>query len=287
MCRGFCEYLANTLFKFILEVINGVAEENGEKKTNKGCFNIRRNKDSSDMDFGVRDEFGENQIPNEQKKLRIDIEHTLIVLRGLFLKQDRDSFDKYFEQLYSLTEAGLVMPNATPKMASERLASLKKDVLIQEGGKVKNKYIKALGRSVSVFILAFMSFILFFYSTLQNRMEYITYLTWVNFFIMLIGTVIGVWLSFGIRKIDLKFEELHIIEEDRFEPTMRILFVSLLAVIVGLFFSTGVVVIKLGAISTDMINYDSQVAFLIGLLLGLVEKVLAEKVTEQANKFIN
>ncbi|TWH47768.1 hypothetical protein [Sporomusa sp. KB1] len=247
----------------------------------KGCFYIRSLREEKDIDFAVYTDVDEKEIPVEQKQLRLDIEQTLIVLRGIF-KEDEISFNKYYEQLLSLAEAGLKVENVTPIIACEGLMTLKKEIVFQEAGKIKNKYIKSLGRSVLCFIGFYLTWISFFYGYVPIE----TCLMWVNFFIMLIGTTVGVWLSFGIRKVDLKFDELHIIEEDRFEPTIRILFVSLLAVIVGLLFSTEAVVIKLGALSTNMLNYDSKVALLLGLLLGLGEKMLAVKVAEHATKIL-
>lgn len=252
----------------------------------KGCFDVQPLRGDKDIDFAVYIGIEEKDIPIEQKKLRSDVEDTLIVLRGLFKEdKDKDSFDKYFEHLLSLAEAGLKYNDVSPITANEGLVKLKQEIVIQEAGKVKNKYLKSLGKSALCFISFFLLVVIFlhFYK-IQDSNNVTVNLVWQNFFIMLSGTVVGVWLSFGIRKVELKFEELHIIEEDRFEPTMRIMFVSLLALIVGLLFSTQAIVIKIGAISTDMLNYDSKIALLLGLFLGLGEKILATKVTEQANR---
>ena len=255
----------------------------------KGYFDVQPLKDEKDIDFAVYSDTVEKDISIEQKQLRVEVEQTLIVLRGLF-KNDDESFNKYFDQLVSLAQAGLRGDkngdNATPIVASEGLTALKKDIMIQEAGKVKNKYLKSLGKASLIFISILIGLILFLNWKAQDSNIFLTYLIWENFFIMLIGTIAGVWLSFGIRKVDLKFEELHIIDEDRFEPLIRILFVSLLAVIIGLLFSTEAVVVKIGTISTTMLNYDSKVALLLGSLLGLGEKMLASKVSEQANKIL-
>jgi hypothetical protein len=53
----------------------------------------------------------------------------------------------------------------------------------------------------------------------------------------------GVRLSFGARKTSIRFEDLHILEEDRLEPLVRLVFAGLLTLVLALLFSTQAVTI--------------------------------------------
>jgi len=96
------------------------------------------------------------------------------------------------------------------------------------------------------------------------------------------GYRLGVWLSFGTRKPVLKFEDLHILEEDRLEPVVRLVFTGVLAGTVALLFFLHVVDVTLGALSTDQIAGNGWAALLFGILSGVGEKALATNVSHQA-----
>lgn len=258
----------------------------------KGCFKVDAISHDTDLEFSMYNDIDEKDIPAEQKTLRIEVEKTLIALRTIF-KDDTKSFKEYFDQLYLLSTAGLSGDPATPILASEGLASLKNDILIKEGGKIKNKYLRSLGKPViaAVGLLSLLSIVSANIPALLETANYFdffktNYLVWANFFVMLTGTMAGIWVSFGARKVEIKFDELAIIEEDRLEPVLRIVFVGILATFIGLLFSTEAVQVTVGTVSSKLINHDSRVALLLGFILGFSEKMLALKVSEQASKFL-
>jgi hypothetical protein len=105
----------------------------------------------------------------------------------------------------------------------------------------------------------------------------------INLLLLEIGAMAGVWLSFGTRKALLKFEDLGVLEEDRLDPMVRLVFAGLLTLIIALTFALKVVVVTMGAIRTDQIVNDPLVALLIGMLCGVSEKALSSNVTKQAS----
>jgi len=257
----------------------------------KGCYSIERVSNENgifDLDFAFYDDIGdESSIPEDQRILRLNIEQTLIVLKSLFTKEIA-SYNEYFDQVFSLATAGLGADPAAPHMANEALCSLKEEILIREGGKIKNKYIFDLG----IVSIKFFCTLLIVAALFQGSASWCeeawsnALLLGRNFSLVWMGAVVGIWVSFCARKIELKFEELHVIDSDRLEPIVRIMFVGLLATIIGLLFSTEAITVKIGSLSSNMINTNPQVAFLIGCLLGFCEKVLALKVSEQARAMI-
>jgi hypothetical protein len=225
----------------------------------------------------ARDIFFELQVadvPREQLELRDRVAGALSVLR--IIVTDKDRFAEYFRSLLSLAQAGLVGATANPDLSLRALEELKLDVTAREAGRIKNQYMKNLG----------MWALLVFAILLAARIA-VHRCLWGNGFIenLLVfemGTMAGVWLSFGTRKPILSFDSLHILEEDRLEPIVRLLFTGLLAMIMALAFHLKVVTVTLGDLTTNQLSSDPWVAGFLGLLSGVGEKALSTKVTKQA-----
>ena len=94
-------------------------------------------------------------------------------------------------------------------------------------------------------------------------------------------TSIGTWLSFSLRRPVLGFADLAVLEEDRLNPTARILFVLGLTLVVGLLIYTKLVAIKVGEMGVDL-----HMALLLGLLCGIAERALAGAVSQRAREVV-
>jgi len=94
--------------------------------------------------------------------------------------------------------------------------------------------------------------------------------------------MLGVWLSFGARKTVLRFEDLNILEEDRLEPNMRLLFAGFITLIFSLLFYTEAITIEIGNISSKSISDNTIISIIFGTFLGLSEQVLGKKITKKA-----
>jgi len=244
----------------------------------KGLFVVSRDKDNPrDILFNTRNNITELD-DEDQLSLRDEIDRTLAVLRILF-KDDDENFNYYFSPILSLAQAGLVGDNAAPKVAKRALNELKNEIVAREGGKVKNKYMKELGKkALSLAIPAvIIAIVLDFFTILPSI---------VVFLFLWSGCMVGVWLSFGVRKTILKFENLAVIEEDRLEPTIRLIFTGLLTTMIGLLLFTEVIKINVGSVSSTDLSSNISVAILIGMICGFSEKALPDKIKEQANKLL-
>jgi hypothetical protein len=108
-----------------------------------------------------------------------------------------------------------------------------------------------------------------------------------SFLLLEAGCMAGVWVSFGARKTVLAFEDLHILEQDRLEPIVRLIFAGLLTLILGLLFSTQAIEVTLGAIkSAEFVNHPA-IALLFGLLSGFSEQALSAQVGKQAANLVS
>jgi hypothetical protein len=102
------------------------------------------------------------------------------------------------------------------------------------------------------------------------------------------GTGVGTWLSFTLRQPTLKFLDLVALEEDQLDPGVRVVFVMLLAEVMGLLFWTGAVTIAIGSTSIDTALFkDSDMwVLLIGVLLGIGERTMSSTVFKTATDFV-
>jgi hypothetical protein len=241
----------------------------------KGAFIVfKATADPKDIEFHITDtEPSENQL-----NLKDQVERTLVVLKSIFSGDD-NNYNIYFNQLLSLAQAGLVGEQANPEVARRALLSLQNEVLSKQGGIIKNRYMQKLGIAAAIF--GGVSLILGLFLKYCIMCEISS-----NFLFLWTGCMVGVWLSFGIRKTILTFENLHILEEDRMEPIIRLIFAGLLTVTIGLLFALKIISVKIGSVNSEDLISNSLLALLIGILCGVVEKTLAIKVKKQADQFI-
>lgn len=256
-----------------------------EKENNmeKGCYNVHKNEEIPyDIVFSVKSDV--SQVSENQQKLHLEIEKTLVVVRKLF-ENSPIELQHYFSQLLTLAQAGLVPEsNAQPTISINALQQLKAEIIDKKSGEVKNTYFKTLGKKaiylgspVLLFCLIIKTLFYFTKSDVINNLSIFS-----NFLFIWCTSLLGVWLSFGARKTILTFEELTTIEEDRLEPTIRLIFTGLISMMFSLLFYKEAIVLEIGTISTKGIVSDSFTAMIFGVFLGLSEKLIGQKLTKKA-----
>lgn len=246
----------------------------------KGRFRVYQDQqDPRDIHFETLRESDAGPVPQEQLELKDDVEQALTVIRGIFPDSD-ERFKGYFRQLLSLAQAGLVGDHADPAVAKQALRTLTNDILVNEGGRIKNRYMKTLG----IWALVVGGPALLVGSLISQFLPAYTMAS--NFLALWSGCAAGVWLSFGARKPTLSFENLAVLEEDRLEPVVRLVFAGLLTIFAGLSFSVGALVLSVGNVSTAQINESFRVSLLLGAAFGLSERMLSSKMTDFASSFL-
>ncbi len=245
-----------------------------------GCFRVFRDqKNQKDIHFEQLKLPDGETIPEDQLELRDQVDKALTVIRMLF-EDDSVLFEEYFRPLLALSQLGLVGDTANPSLAMRALRTLKEEIVSRQGGRIKNKYMIQLGKYSLLFGLPPLVFGIF-------ARQYFSSINAISSFMFLwAGCMAGVWLSFGVRKIALSFDELHIMEKDRLNPVVRLIFAGLLTVVIGLLLTTGAIVMEMGSLSTKSFYSSTQVALLVGLLCGLSEQGLSTKVSQHAGEFL-
>ena len=97
--------------------------------------------------------------------------------------------------------------------------------------------------------------------------------------------MVGCWLSFGIRNVQLTFADLARPESDLMQPAIRLIFTGLLAVTLGLIFNVGMVQIEVGTLQTIDLK-SAMTALVIGLFCGIAEQTLSGTVGSRASQFM-
>ena len=195
-------------------------------------------------------------------------------------RENESRFQEYYGKLASLSLAALGQDQvALGRMA---LTGLQDEVLAREAGHVKNTYIRRLGTYAA--LLAVPAVILYFVAVCTP--DDLVLHRFRHFLAMIIGSFLGTWLSFSIRRVTLSFWDLARLEEDRLDPGIRLLFVAGLTVFVGLLFTTKVVVLTLGQLETTGLA-SGTVAALIGMFCGLGEQGLSAAVARRASEFLD
>ena len=189
----------------------------------------------------------------------------------------------YQIKLLGIAQTGLQTP-ADPNSARLSLEALHADILLREGPRVKNNYMIHLG--VAAAALAAVSAVLYLVLRNNPQASYLLY-AYRNLFVLLTGTMIGTWLSFGLRRPRIVFKDLSALEEDMMEPAVRLIFTGLIAIAIAFVFATEMVNINIGGLNSARLLDKGSSALLIGMLLGVSELALPGVLTRRASQFVS
>lgn len=221
-------------------------------------------------------------VPHDQISLKSEVESILVILRALY-KLDDEKFQQAYHRILSAAQGGVVGPSADPAIARDSLEVLKRDITLQEGGRIKNQYMIRLGwYALASGVIALVFALVSIYGLIWKPILIPANALIGHFCLLLVGCMAGVWLSFGARNVQFGFENLVAPERDHLEPAIRLIFAGLLTLIFGLMLSLKVVVIKIGPVSSDQFIDDVSLSLLIGAFCGLSEQALTDTITKRA-----
>jgi hypothetical protein len=201
----------------------------------------------------------------------------------------------YIRKAAGIARVGLQAENPSlTSLAIQSLSAFREEIVSLEAGRVKNRYLWRLGWRCLVAAAASASVYLIInlecpvdYRNLSIPVDcpvFPTLSRYRNFFLLIAGTAMGTWISFSLRRVIISFLDLAALEEDRLDPSMRVLFIIGLATVVGLLFWTKAVTVGIGEFQSDFSSSGSY-ALLIGLLLGIAERTMATAVSKRAGDF--
>ncbi|MGB4658678.1 MAG: hypothetical protein WBI07_05840 [Mobilitalea sp.] len=241
----------------------------------QGYFVVVSNKNEKfDIKCELHPEYAKTNIPPDQEMLYVEIESTNNVIKSLHNTKEEVK-EKYFNKLLSLAQAGLVGETAQPNLAFKSLVKLKDEMILIEGKRIKNDYMKRLG--IKAFILIIVILILY----IVFHHWKVTY-PFAGYCLAFIGALTGTWISFGARKFNITFEQLSLLEEDMMSPWIRLIYIGICSVVFMLFLNTQLISIGIGEISTSIIKTSCELQLSIGVLCGLIESRIGINIYKRA-----
>ena len=223
--------------------------------------------------------------PSEQLHLKSEIEAALRVLRVIYPDEgSRRKFDEAYDQLLALSQVGLVGVKASPATATLALRTLEQDIVAREAGPIKNTYMKRLG--FVALISAGVGFVVYAWAPFIDRIPTANMTPFRNAGLVWIGAMAGAWSSFATRKVVISFADLSLLEEDRLEPSLRLIFTGLLTLMLALMFRTGLVDVRIGAFAASAFLQSGTIALLVGAFAGLSEKALPTAIASRATAIL-
>jgi hypothetical protein len=210
-------------------------------------------------------------------------------------KRARRLQDEYITKLAGVGRLGLEGPHTA--LAKLALNSLKSEFVAQEAGRIKNRYLRVLGYWSAGFAIALLLGHIWIRATgcalpSSPAAKSICIASWWdvhrNFLLAASSAAVGTWVSFAVRRLDLPFEEIALLEEESLDPPFRIVFVVALTLIVCLLFWTRAINIEIGNLRTapDDFTATGSIAIVVGMFCGLSERALATAISGRAAAFV-
>jgi hypothetical protein len=253
--------------------------------------------DAYDIYFGVKKDL---TPAKDQIDLQDNVQRVLRTVQVLYAKTDKESdrnkrqFRIYYVRLYRLAQVGLEGSSVSPDIATAALATTTSDLIDDEAPNVKRTHLRTLGRNAAtasagcLILYVLMRLISCYASRLDQFLLDLGVSTplLANFMLLLIGCLLGVWLSYGIRTTTFGLRDLTVTDADRLTPVIRLFFAGSLTVILGIIFTIPLVQVTIGKTPvTDIATYP-MLAFVVGCFCGVSELALPAAVSKRATDFI-
>jgi hypothetical protein len=217
-------------------------------------------------------------IPPDQRELQQEIYRTrgtlkLLAEQGVFRKApEQDGMLQEFKiRLRQIAETGLVGDFVQMEQAVEAHEDLRRELLTRKGNAVKYHYLAILASwTAAGLVLGTAIYALVPWAGVRN------------YGLLVIGAVVGAWLSVAATRWSVAFEDLSNFLDSKVEPAVRMLFVVVLAFAIGVALQTELLKITLGEVELKSFESSVPVALLLGLVSGVSERALATRFIEGA-----
>ena len=248
-----------------------------------------------DIEIRTRD----TRISEEKRRFKVEIDRSATIIKTVLnerrswwrwfnrsepdphIEDAKRRLDEYLFALAGIAKVGLMNLDRTQTpFAMLALEGLQSEFVSREAGVVKNTYVARLG--LAALVAVFLGVAGYIGAGFLPA-AWIPY-RFREFFLLGCGAAVGTWLSFSIRRVVLSFADLATLEEDRLNPSLRVIFMVTLTTVVGLLFWTHAVVIEIGGFKSAF-SHNGVYALLIGALSGIAERTMTIAVSKRAQDF--
>ncbi len=246
----------------------------------EGAFTIEGS-GLDDYDIKPRSDLAE-PIPPDQRKLQKEIYRTrgilkLLTEQGVFGTKNKTQEDteqdvvlkEFKTRLRQIAETGLTGTFVRVEHATDAHEDLRQELLTRKGNAVKFHYLAILAAWAGVGLVLGVALYLLG--------------PWpAGYGLLVMGAVVGAWLSVASTRWSVAFDDLPDFLYSQVEPPVRILFVVVLALAVGIALQAGLLEIKLAGADLKSFADSAPIALLLGLVAGVSERALATRFIEKA-----
>lgn len=250
-------------------------EKNGKGEEDKGeNFNLRPREERDGL------------IPEDQRTVAHQVYEVTNVLRllkskGAF-KLDDKAYHEFWARVMQAGTAGCTSANVDTALALEALEQIRADILRRKGRAVVYNYLLTLafwalgGVAIGAALIA-----------IAALLPKAAGMLW-GYGYVAIGAMAGAWMSAAVSRRDISFDAIQEYVDIRSEPAIRLLFVLVVALALGLLLDLEVVSISLGE-AVDLADFtaDSLLALALGLVAGICEKAISVQIIDRATKIIS
>lgn len=245
-------------------------------------YTTKLNKDTFEFEIFLKKL--EKPVPPDVFDFIHEAESVQRTIKALF------SNEEILEQLEVLE--GIVEVGGTSTylaLAKAQLIQLKQEIVLRKGNLIKSNYLTTYGWYALKSIGICFTSVLFLLIISENSLPLISKPLTLNALFLLIGTAIGAWLIFAIKKREVSFEDLRILNENSKLALFRLLVIQLIALVFYFMFITEFLNFKIGNVF-DTANLKSEnyknIAFIIGVFIGLSESTIGATLTTKVEAFI-
>lgn len=210
-------------------------------------------------------------IPKDYLKFKSDVESFISTIKVLF-SRDKAIQLQFFNEVYFATELCFSGEKDDFITANQTLIEIKDKLTSTYWTKARNEILVKYGIAALL-----VSFLLFCgYYIFDSNFKY--------YFISLMGTCLGSWLSLAIRIKQLDFDDIRQQISEVSSPYIRCIFACGLSFSFLMLLKVGVIEVKLGGISSKDLSGSLDLAISLGVLFGFGEKYLVSTINEKSKK---
>jgi hypothetical protein len=281
-----------TLIKQTSDTILALHDFKKDMETNEGKKDTKNKKEPDTSEEFLEDENSEEidkdepESQNEDGQKQYSMEE---IMERNAVKGHNKIKKKYMNRLLNIAQVGLVGTNAQPKLAIKSVQMLKEEILLHEGGKIKNRNLVNLG--LCALWLGALFFLTGYFLRLVSNgailagtffSDTIGTMSISPYFIVFAGAVIGAWIGYGVEKKNLKFKDLAIVHQDRLKSLPRLILFGLSGAILLLFLNSGIIELDFGNISNNLLMSSIKYQLLLGVFAGILGNKLTSGLVEKA-----
>lgn len=222
-----------------------------------------------------------NTAPEAEQLLLIGRINEILDIAEDQVGTDNPSFRTLYVSLFEAAKLSLIGANVSRVFLETALRWAEDGMLDERGAALKKQRMHELGNVALCLGLPLLAL----YALVRHALDGggvaptlalldIDARTFSAFLLVWIGSFVGVWIAYGIRTPQFTIRDFRRANADFLVPSIRLVFVGLLAMLVALLLHVDFIDLKIGTLSFGGFASTPMVAFILGCLLGIGELAL-------------